>query len=242
MDKKQSEYELRKISQGVFDKSSLTSLCRLASKGHLDELKGIISTGKEANVYYGIKGVREVAVKMYSIETSDFRAMDKYIRGDRRFTAWKNKRQLIYNWARKEYCNLKRVYGRIKCPEPIAFEKNIVVMGFIGCGGVPAPRMKDSPPEDPQKFLAGILKYMKTMYSEGFVHGDLSEYNVLNRDEEPCLIDFSMGVLHDHPLSDELLQRDVKNVLNYFRKLGATGPETTDAGITAEIRESGPEG
>jgi len=221
MDKKQSEYEMRKISEGVFDKSSLMALYKLTSQGHFDEMTGIVSTGKEANVYHGLKGSEEVAIKIFAIETSDFRTMDRYLRGDRRFSAWKNKRQLIYSWAKKEYCNLNRAIERIRCPRPIAVEKNVLVMGFIGKNGVPAPRVKELPPEDPQKFQREIMGYIKDLYSLGIVHGDISEYNILNWDEEPYVIDFSMGVLLDHPLAEEMLVRDVKNVLAFFRKYGA---------------------
>lgn len=215
-----SEHEMRKIAQGVFDKSTLIALNELIRKDVLDELKSIVSTGKEANVYHGIKGSLEVAVKIYSIEASDFRKMDLYIKGDHRFTEARNRRQLVYNWARKEYNNLKRVAGEIKAPKPLAVEKNILVMEFIGRDGIPAPRLKDLPPEKPKPFLEDVLNSVKKMYSLGIVHGDLSEYNILNWDDQPYIIDYSMGVLLDHPMADELLRRDLRNVLNFFRKVG----------------------
>ena len=86
-DEHQTEYEMRKISGGVFDKSTLTSINELIRRGYLDELTGIISTGKEANVYHAILGEKELAVKLYLIDTSDFRRMDRYIKGDRRFSS-----------------------------------------------------------------------------------------------------------------------------------------------------------
>ena len=202
-----------------FDKSTLMSLYKLLKKGYLNEMRGIISTGKESNVYHGLLGKKEVAIKIYSIETSDFKTMDRYIKGDHRFHGWRNRRQLIYCWVQKEFQNLSKVYRKINCPVPIAVEKNILVMSFIGKNGIPAPRMKDLPPDDPEGYLEKILKYIREMYSLGLIHGDLSEYNVLNW-KQPYLIDFSMGVLLDHPLAEELLQRDIRNILNYFRKFG----------------------
>lgn len=219
MERKRTEYELRKISEGVFDKSTLMSLYTLAKKGHLDEIKSIVSTGKESNVYHGLLGKKEIAIKIYCIETSGFKTMDRYIKGDHRFPKWRNRRQLIYNWAQKEFQNLSKVYRKVKCPVPIAVEKNILIMSFIGKNGVPAPRMKDASPKDPEKYLKKILKYIKEMYLLGLIHSDLSEYNVLNW-KQPYIIDFSMGVLSNHPLAEELLQRDVKNILNYFSKFG----------------------
>jgi RIO kinase 1 len=62
------------------------------------------------------------------------------------------------------------------------------------------------------------------MYEAEIVHGDLSEYNILN-DGEPVIIDLSMGVLLDHPLAEEMLERDVHNILTYFHTLGITEKE-----------------
>jgi len=39
------------------------------------------------------------------------------------------------------------------------------------------------------------------------------------------LIDFSQGVLKDHPYADELLQRDVKNLCHYFSHFGIDAGE-----------------
>lgn len=214
---KQSPSELRKISEGVFDQATLMTLYQLAKEKKLDELTGIVSTGKEANVYHGFLGEREIAVKVYCVEASNFRNMEHYIRGDNRFRKWKNRRQLVHMWARKEFKNFLRVYREVECPEPLAVEKNVLVMSFIGKDGVAAPRMKESPPENPEEFLERILEYMRRMYRKGFVHGDLSEYNILNNGE-PVLIDFSQGILLDHPYAEELLRRDIRNMVDYFCK------------------------
>jgi len=219
-----TEFELRKISESVFDKSTLMTLYKLAKDKKLDEMVGIVSTGKESNVYHGWLGNREIAIKIYAIEASNFKNMDRYILGDRRFPAWKNRRQLVYMWAKKEFKNLMRVYRKISCPEPIAVEKNVLVISFIGENGIHAPKLKDLPPEKPKEFFDEILGFVRIMYKQGFVHGDLSEYNILNADK-PVLIDFSQGVLLDHPYAEELLQRDVRNLCNYFSGLGIKARE-----------------
>jgi len=219
-----TEFELRKISESVFDKSTLMTLYKLAKDKKLDEMVGIVSTGKESNVYHGWLGDREIAIKIYAVEASEFKNMDRYIRGDRRFPAWKNRRHLIYMWAKKEFKNLMRVYRKVSCPEPLAVEKNVLVMSFIGKDGIPAPKLKNLPPEKPKEFFDEILGFVKTMYANGFVHGDLSEYNILNAGK-PVLIDFSQGLLKDHPYADELLQRDIRNLCNYFLRFGIKAGE-----------------
>ncbi len=213
--------ELRKISEGVFDNATLFAIEKLINEGKIDRFSGMLSRGKEANLYHGFSNKKtEIAIKIYAIETSDFRNMDRYIRGDVRFPRWKNKRHLVHLWAKKEFHNLSKIYGKVKCPEPFGVEENVLVMGFVGEKGVPAPRLKDEPLENPKDGLKKILSQVRKMYKENLVHGDLSEYNILNWNEEPWLIDFSMGVLTTNPLADELLKRDVHNILKYFRKFG----------------------
>ena len=61
---------------------------------------------------------------------------------------------------------------------------------------------------------------MKKMYNIGLVHGDLSSFNILNFNEKPVLIDFSQATLVKTPNSEELLERDVNNIVKFFKKLG----------------------
>ena len=226
-EKPRTGFEERKITEGVFDRVTLKSLFKLFNKYNL-EITSIISRGKEACVYYGTIDEkdektgkvteREVAVKIFSVDAADFRTMEKYIRGDPRFNVRKERRSLVYNWTQKEFKNLKKIYeSSVKCPEPIAFHNNILIMEFIGNDGIPAPRLKDLPPGDPGEFFNKILNYIKRMYKAGIVHGDLSEYNILNN-SEPVIIDVAQAVLVSHPMAGELLERDIKNIIKYFKK------------------------
>ncbi len=224
----------RKIAERIFDNSTLLTLEKLMRHKKLDRLEGIVSTGKEANVFHGFLGKREVAIKIYAVETSDFKNMDRYIKGDVRFPPWKNRRHLVYLWAKKEFHNLSKVHKIINCPEPLAVEKNVLVMGFLGEKGKSAPRWKDLPPENPEKAFKEVTKFLKKMYQqEDFVHGDISEYNVLNWQEKPYLIDFSQGVLKQHPLAEKLLERDIKNLADYFREFGV---EVKEGEILKKVR------
>jgi len=212
--------EERNISEAVFDKPSLMALYKLSKKGAFSELKSIVSTGKESSLFLGKKGKKDVAVKIFLQETTDFRNMTKYVAGDPRFGAWKNRRQLVQMWAQKEFKNLSRVEKVIRCPKPIAVEGNVLVMSFLGDNGRPAPRLRDVRPKDPQRYFDETVGYMKRMYGERLVHADLSEYNLLDYKGHPYIIDMATGVLLDHPSALEFLERDAKNVVNYFKKQG----------------------
>ena len=52
------------------------------------------------------------------------------------------------------------------------------------------------------------------------VHGDLSNFNILNKDETPVIIDVSQSVVLDNPIAKELLERDIKTLVNEYKKLG----------------------
>ena len=65
----------------------------------------------------------------------------------------------------------------------------------------------------------------------GLVHGDLSEYNILNFRGVPIIFDVSQAMLTAHRLAPTLIERDIENINGYFRRLGV---ETRDR---EELRE-----
>ena len=108
----------------------------------------------------------------------------------------------------KEFKNLKLAEkGEVRVPSPFEVRNNVLVMEFIGdIEGVPAPRMKDIPPDDPEKVFHTIIEYVSRLYHKAkLVHADLSEYNVLMDKNMPVLIDLAQGVLIDHPHSKKFL-------------------------------------
>ncbi|MBF4468565.1 MAG: serine protein kinase RIO, partial [Methanobrevibacter arboriphilus] len=46
--------------------------------------------------------------------------------------------------------------------------------------------------------------------------------NILNKDEYPVIIDVSQSVVRDHPIANELLVRDIKNIYKEFKKMGSS--------------------
>ena len=208
-----------KVKEGVFDKFTERLLFKLSSQGHFDELGSIISPGKEASVFTATRGDEKVAVKVYRLQAAKFKKMYSYLRVDPRYEGvQKRLRNAILAWAEREFRNLliARQAG-VACPKVIAHKHNVIVMELIG---PPSPLLKDMAPEDPEAFAKECFHQVELLVEAGFVHGDLSEYNILNNDEQPVLIDFS----HMAPLtaanSQELLERDVDKLCAYFAKIG----------------------
>ena len=88
-----------------------------------------------------------------------------------------------------------------------------------------------------RKFFEKTIANAKALYSVGLVHADLSEFNILNFEEEPVFIDFSQATTLEHPQVHEYLKRDLTNICKYFRKQGVKADEEA---IHAEILRSFP--
>ncbi len=216
--KSQERFITRK---GVFDEFTNRNLFELQSRGKFDKLLSPIFVGKESNVFLAERDSKKVIVKIYRIQTCDFNKMYDYIRKDLRYeNLRKKKREIIFAWTQREYKNLlKAEKAQINVPKALAWKYNILVEEMIG-EEVPAPNLKDAYPQNPQKFFTEIIKQMALLYKNGLIHGDLSAFNILNHNEKPYLIDFSQATLVRTPNSEELLERDLKNILQFFSKLG----------------------
>jgi RIO kinase 1 len=220
-----------KVQDEVFDRRALMDLYALANKGVISSLGGAVSTGKEANIFRAKGGDDEdLAVKIYRINTSNFKAMQNYLLGDPRFGSIKGtKRAVIVAWTRKEFRNLNRAEEvGVKVPHPIAMRENILVMEMVGDGEIPAPQLKDVTLEPKEAELAfeKIAEYVSLLYNRAnLVHADLSEFNILYHEREPVIIDMGQSVTLEHPMARDFLERDISNLARYFKKRYAIGSE-----------------
>lgn len=228
----------RATSEQVLDPRTRMLLLQMINRSIVSEIHGVVSTGKEANVYHAIlypdgDESKEVhrAIKVYKTSILVFKDREKYIEGEWRFRQGFNRgsnKAMVKVWAEKEMRNLRRLYAAgIPCPEPIYLRLHVLVMGFLGdMKGYPAPRLKDVEFEEKEQgrwreLYLQCLAYVRRMYQAcRLVHGDLSEYNLLFWKEKLWVIDVSQGVEYDHPHSLEFLRMDIKNVTDFFRRQG----------------------
>jgi len=207
-------------------------LFRLLSNGFLSKIDGCLSTGKEANVYYGV-GKRngesnnelEYAIKIYKTSILVFKDRDKYVSGEHRWRKGyckSNPRKMVKVWAEKELRNYKRLHiAGIPCPEPFLLKSNVLVMQFLGENGWPSRRLHDAGLSERRMREAYVqtVVIMRRMFQRcKLVHGDLSEYNLLWHKNEVFVIDVSQSVESDHPAALDFLRKDVANVNDFFRK------------------------
>jgi RIO kinase 1 len=219
----------RKTEGEVFDRPTMLTLYRLISRNVIATLDYPVSTGKEANVFHATDPHgRSLAVKIFRVHTATFHSYLTYIQGDPRFEGLKgDRRNLIHAWVKKEYKNLTRLHDAgVRVPRPVLWAENLLAMEFIGDQGTPAPLLRNAALADAQAAHSFLIQNIARMWNHaGLVHGDLSEYNVMaQRDAQDrdvlTIIDCGQAVLQKHPMSREFLDRDVRNVTRYFRKLG----------------------
>jgi RIO kinase 1 len=210
-----------KVKHNVFDEFTNQGLFKLISQGHFDGLESPISIGKEANIFSAKKGESKVMVKIYRLESCDFNKMYDYIKYDPRYIGLRGKkRKIIFAWVQREFRNLiKAREAGVNVPLPLHFLNNILVMEFIGDREA-APKLKDSDLKNPRKLFNEIINNIRLMYKAGFVHADLSAFNILDNDGIPVFIDFSQCTGLKDPRSNEYLERDVNNIISFFKKKG----------------------
>ena len=217
--------EAKKSFENVFDHDTSMALLKLKDRNVIQKMYGTIEAGKESVVFLADNPEGErVIVKIYMNRSGGFRDMYQYLRGDNRFRGIsRERREVIEEWCKKEYKNLKKASKILNCPEPIAYRKNILVMEFIGENYSPYPKLKDVNIENPEAGFNKVLNDIKKLWTEEkLVHGDLSEYNIIIDGEgELTWIDFAQGVHTSHPEAENFLQRDIENLANFFEKQGA---------------------
>ncbi|CCH58174.1 hypothetical protein TBLA_0A03760 [Henningerozyma blattae CBS 6284] len=173
---------------------------------------------------------KEYAIKIYKTSILVFKDRERYVDGEYRFRnsrSQHNPRKMIKIWAEKEFRNLKRIYQSkvIPVPKPIEVKNNVLVMEFLNRGdGFASPRLKDYPYKDHNDivhYYHTMIVYIRLLYQVcRLVHADLSEYNTLVHKNKLYVIDVSQSVEPEHPMSLDFLRMDIKNINNYFERMG----------------------
>lgn len=188
----------------------------LVRSGILEALGKSLGVGKEADVYDALnpKGER-IAVKFHRLGRISFRqTVRKRGYTTEHSAGWLFQSRLA---AEKEFEALKLLFPfKISVPEPLSQNRHVVVMGMIE--GAELANWKRL--TRPERILKEILRNVRKAYLKaGVIHGDLSEYNILLRPNKHVLIiDWPQFVMKNHPNAQDMLRRDVYNVLQYFER------------------------
>lgn len=115
--------------------------------------------------------------------------------------------------ARHEFQVMQRLYPAVAVPRPVACSRHALAMELLA-----GPQLGKINLSNPQDCLETILEEVGNAYRLGIIHTDLSEFNVLVTEEGPRLIDWPGAVDSTHPNAEELLKRDLGNILRFFSR------------------------
>jgi len=203
------------------------ALNALVKSNILEAIGKALGIGKESDVYEALspKSERRV-VKFHRLGRTSFR-QTRRARGyvaERRHISWLYQSRLA---AEREYEVMRRIYPRkVSVPEPIARNRHVVVMGLIE-----GTELRYAEIEEPVPTFNEIIVNIRRAYlNAGVIHADLSEFNILIKPEGKILIiDWPQAVENDHPNAERLLNRDVENILYFFRKRYGLSSSLEDA-------------
>ena len=188
----------------------------ILSSGLATDVVGLISSGKEAEVYLARYNGAPIAIKAYRLYRTSHRGGGP-IKLDS--TGW---------LAAREFEMTRQAWkGGAKVPAPARRIENMFSMRYLGGEEGPAPRLHDFCLNDPEDFLHKVVDGVVTLAKAGVVHSDLSAFNILVFGDEPWFIDLSEAIRVDRTgdvpwmrlqEASDALHRGINALQQYFRK------------------------
>lgn len=129
------------------------------------------------------------------------------------------------SWLMYEYTTLETLYrAGASVPRPYAAGENAILMTYEGDENGSAPTLIEVELEkdEANRLFRETLRNIALMLQHGFVHGDLSAYNILYWEGRITLIDFpQVADTQANPHARFILERDITRVCDYFARQGA---------------------
>ena len=219
-----------RLSHKGYDGLALNTFIK---RGLIKAIGNKLGVGKEGDVFTVLlTNNREAVLKFHKLGRTCFTRGKRYrlYLADKRHISWLYASRLT---AEREFQVLNDLYPVVKVPEPIDQNRHAIIMGKWD--GVELKRVDLTKlGVDIERLFWDIVEEIKKMYHIGYVHGDLSEFNILiNEEGDFLIIDFpqAIEVREDKVVLDMLpgefkmdieyyLKRDIGNVLRYFKKYG----------------------
>jgi RIO kinase 1 len=224
------------------------SIQPLIDDGLVDEVLRSLMSGKEAQVFLVRCGQEICCAKVYKdVADRSFKKAVQYqegrkIRNSRRQRAMEKRSKFGRDqqevvWQRAEVEALYRLAeAGVRVPKAYGLYGGVLLMELItGADGDVAPRLNDitMPAEQALSDHARVVNFVVRMLCVGLVHGDLSEFNVLQAEDGPVIIDLPQVVnAAANNSAKSMLQRDVGNITQYYARFA---PELADTHYAEEI-------
>ncbi|WP_436344912.1 serine/threonine-protein kinase RIO2 [Natronorubrum sp. FCH18a] len=210
IEKKTIQYEGYTLQ---FEGYDILALRALVEQDTISEFGSPLGVGKESDVYE-VKSYKPHALKYHREGYTNFREVHK----ERDYTSDNEHVSWMYTArkaAEREYDILEELYPDVSVPRPIGQNRHAIVMEKMDGVELSRTRLEDAQ-------VLGVLDLLVSevarAYEEGYVHADMSEYNVFVSEEGVKVFDWPQAVPVEHENADEFLRRDLTNILGYFRR------------------------
>ncbi|PSP32880.1 serine/threonine protein phosphatase [Halobacteriales archaeon QH_10_67_22] len=226
VERKTIQYEGFKLTFEGYDALALHAF---VERDTFDGVGAPLGVGKESDVYE-VRSYEPLALKFHREGYTNFREVmkEREYTADRDHVSWQYTARKA---AEREYDALESLYPDVSVPRPVDQNRHAIVMEKVD--GVELSRTKLTD-EQVLPVLELVLAEAAGAYEAGYVHADMSEYNVFVTDAGVVVFDWPQAVTADHENADELLARDVENVVGYFQR---KYPALTDGLDTTELAE-----
>lgn len=235
---------------GLFEESwLLQSLRGFYDQALITDVLGRVKGGKEASVYrcaaHPSTNERFLAAKVYrpqmfrnlrndamyregrAILTEDGREVKKTDHRVLRAVGKKSGfgQQVAHtSWLMYEFTTLQRLHAAgADVPRPIVAGENAILMTYIGDEKRGAPTLSEVALDETeaQPLFEALLRNIEILLRQGYVHGDLSAYNILYWEGALTLIDFPQVIhIKANQNAHAILQRDIERICAYFERYG----------------------
>jgi RIO kinase 2 len=210
LERKTIQYEGFKLTFEGYDALALHTF---VERDTFDGVGAPLGVGKESDVYE-VRSYEPLALKYHREGYTNFREVmkEREYTADREHVSWQYTARKA---AEREYEALESLYPDVSVPRPVDQNRHAVVMERVD--GVELSRTKLTD-EQVRPVMELVLEEVAAAWQAGYVHADMSEYNVFVTDAGVVVFDWPQAVPTDHENARELLERDVENVVGYFAR------------------------
>ncbi|SEW08613.1 serine/threonine-protein kinase RIO2 [Halobacterium jilantaiense] len=223
LERKTIQYEGVQLTFAGYD---VLALRAFAERDTVEGFGAPLGVGKESDVYE-VQSFRPMALKFHREGYTQFREVHR----GRDYTSEKEHTSWLYTArkaAEREYDALETLYPTVNVPRPVDQNRHAIVMEKIDGTELSKAKLE---PAQASGVLDLVLREVAAAYREGYVHADVSEYNVFVNEDGVVLFDWPQATPTDHENARELLDRDVENIVRYFQQKYPS--DVPDADLTA---------
>ena len=231
------------------------SIQPLIDDGLVDEVVRSLMSGKEAQVFLVRCGQEIRCAKVYKdVADRSFKKAVQYHEGrktrnsrrqramEKRSKFGRDEQEVV--WQRAEVDALYRLAeAGVRVPKAYGLIDGVLLMELItGADGDVAPRLNDITMSADQAVRdhATVMSFVLRMLCVGLIHGDLSEFNVLQDADGPVIIDLPQVVnAAANNSAKSMLLRDVDNITQYYSRFAPELAETHYAEEIWKLHEKG---